>query len=141
MPPTDLELFDASLTRCYANPRFLERFYELFLEASPEARAKFAHTDMEQQRRMLKASLVLMMLGAGGKQEGKGHLERVAGVHGRTELDIPPPLYDVWLDCLLKTVGEFDPQSNEPLLQTWRRMLAPGIAFMKSRYDARRPAG
>jgi hemoglobin-like flavoprotein len=140
MPPTDLELFDASLTRCYADPRFLERFYELFLEASPEAREKFAHTDMAQQRRMLKASLVLMMLGAGGKQEGAAHMERIAGVHGKAELDIPPALYDVWMDCLIKAVGEFDPQSDEALLQTWRRVLASGIAFMKSRYDARRPA-
>lgn len=140
MPPTDLELFDQSLSRCYANPRFLERFYELFTEASPEARAKFANTDMAQQRRMLKASLVLMMLGADGKQEGKVHLERIAGVHGKAELDIPAPLYDVWLDCLLKAVREFDPQCTDALLQAWRRVLTPGIAFMKSRYDARRPA-
>lgn len=140
MPLTDLERFDDSLSRCYADPRFLERFYEVFLETSPEARAKFAHTDLAKQRRMLKASLVLMMLGAGGKYEGTVHMEHIARVHGRSGHDIPAHLYDVWLDCLLETVREFDPECDEELLQIWRRTLAPGIAFMKSRYDAPPPA-
>jgi hemoglobin-like flavoprotein len=137
--PTDLELFDDSLSRCYASPRFLERFYELFLEASPEARAKFAGTDFARQRRMLKASLVLMMVGAGGKPEGLVHMERIAAVHGKAGHDIPAHLYDVWLDCLLQAVCEFDAQCDDALLAAWRRVLEPGIAFMKSHRDAPAP--
>jgi hemoglobin-like flavoprotein len=86
---------------------------------------------------MLKASLVLMMVSADGKNEGQVHMERIAGVHSNTGFDIPAPLYDVWLECLLQAVREFDPHCNEALLQTWRRVLEPGIAFMKSRYNAR----
>jgi hemoglobin-like flavoprotein len=139
MAPTDLERFDDSLSRCYAKPHFLERFYELLLETSPEARAKFAGTDLGRQRRMLKASLVLMMLAAGGQNEGMVHLERIAAVHGRTGHDIRPHLYDVWLDCLLQAVREFDPECDDTLLATWRRVLEPGIAFMKSHHDAPPP--
>ena len=136
MAPTDLERFDDSLSRCYADPQFLERFYELFLETSPEARQKFAGTDLVQQRRMLKASLVLMMVSAGGRSEGQVHMEHIAAVHSKAGRDISAPLYDVWLECLLSAVREFDPDCDDELLQTWRRVLAPGIAFMKSRYDA-----
>lgn len=136
MSPHELESFDDSLARCYAAPKFLERFYELFLEASPEAREKFAGTDLAQQRRMLKASLVLMMLAAGGKTEGMVHMERIASVHGKGRYDIAAPLYEVWLDCLIKAVSEFDPQYTPELGDTWRRVLRPGIDFMKSRYEA-----
>lgn len=136
MTPTDLERFDESLSRCYANPGFLERFYQLFLEASPEARDKFAGTDMPQQRRMLKASLVLMMLAGGGKPEGMGHMARIGAVHGKGGYDIPAPLYDIWLSCLLQTVREIDPKVDDTLLLVWRSVLEPGIAYMKSHYDA-----
>ena len=135
MNPHDLETFDDSLARCYAQPRFLERFYEIFLEASPEARAKFAGTDLAQQRRMLKASLVLMMLSTGGKAEGMTHMERIGAVHSKGGHDIPPLLYDIWLECLLQAVTEFDKDSSPELLAVWRRVLEPGIAFMKSRHD------
>lgn len=138
MNPHDLEKFDDSLARCYAQPRFLERFYEIFLEASPEAREKFAGTDLAQQRRMLKASLVLMMLSTGGKAEGMVHMERIGTVHGKGGHDIPAHLYDIWLECLIKAVREFDPQADDELIAVWKRVLEPGIAFMKSRHD--RPA-
>lgn len=139
MKPHDLETFDDSLSRCYAQPRFLERFYELFLEASPEARAKFAGTDLAQQRRMLKASLVLMMLSTGGKAEGMVHMERIATVHSKGGYDIAPHLYDTWLDCLLQAVKEFDDQVDDDVIATWRRVLEPGIAFMKSRHEKPAP--
>ncbi len=139
MATPELESFDDSLARCYASPRFLERFYELFIEASPEARAKFAHTDLAQQRRMLKASLVLMMLAAGGKTEGMAHMERIAGVHSKGHYDIPAALYDIWLDCLVQSVREFDPEYTDEMGATWRRVLAPGIEFMKSRYQEQPP--
>ena len=136
MPPTDLERFDESLSRCYANPGFLERFYQLFLEASPEARAKFAGTDMAQQRRMLKASLMLMMLAGGAGTGSMGHMAHIGAVHGKGGHDIPAPLYDIWLDCLLQAVREIDPRVDDTLLAVWRRVLEPGIAYMKSHYDA-----
>lgn len=139
MSHDDVAVFDDSLARCYADPRFLERFYEVFLAASPEAREKFANTDLAKQRRMLKASLVLMMLSAGEKPEGQVHMERIASVHGQHGHDIPAALYDVWLQSLLQVVTEFDPAADPEVLAVWRRVLAPGIAYMKSRHDAPPP--
>ena len=53
----DAELFNDSLERCTSDRRFLERFYELFIASSPEAAAKFAHTDFRVQKAALKVSL------------------------------------------------------------------------------------
>ena len=50
------------------------------------------------------------------------------------DLDIKPELYDLWLDRLVQAVGEFDPMFDPEIEAAWRRLLQPGIEFMKSRY-------
>jgi hemoglobin-like flavoprotein len=74
-----------------------------------------------------------MML-ASGRLERTAHLERLAKLHGRAELDITPELYDLWLDRLVQAVSEFDPMFDPEVETAWRRVLQPGIEFMKSRY-------
>ena len=134
MDANDAELFNDSLGRCLKTPEFLDRFYELFLASSEEVARKFAHTDFRVQVRMLKGSLYLMMLASSGTSETLSDLERVARLHGRTGMDIRPELYDLWLDCLLQAVQQFDPLFDAEVEKVWRLGLAPGIAFMKSRY-------
>ncbi len=127
------ELFNDSLQRTGQDqdPRFLNRFYELFLGASPEIRAKFEGVDMSVQRSMLKASLYMLLLGAQGRPEGVGHLTEVARRHGRRGLDVPERLYDLWLQCLLQAVAEFDPAYDAQVEAAWRAVLSYGIDFMK----------
>jgi hemoglobin-like flavoprotein len=74
-----------------------------------------------------------MML-ASDDSEKKLHLERLAKRHSRAEMDIKPELYDLWLDRLVQAVEEFDPMFNMEIEIAWRRLLQPGIDFMKSRY-------
>ena len=62
------------------------------------------------------------------------HLERLAQLHSRAELDIKPELYDLWLDRLLQAVREFDPLFDDDIDAAWRRLLQPGIDFLKARY-------
>ncbi|MFT6905519.1 MAG: hypothetical protein ACJAS1_002175 [Oleiphilaceae bacterium] len=40
-------------------------------------------------------------------------------------------MYDIWLDSLISTVEEFDPEFDNDIDQAWREVLAPGIAFIK----------
>ena len=129
----DIELFNDSLERCSANADFLRRFYTLFLASSGEVAKKFEHTDFRRQTRLLRTSLYIMMLSSDDPELG-AHLERLAKLHGRAGLDIKPELYDVWLDCLLRAVAEFDPMFDTQSAGAWRRVLQPGIDFMKSRY-------
>jgi hemoglobin-like flavoprotein len=82
---------------------------------------------------MLKISLYIMMLSSDAAGRA-AQLEQLAQRHSRAELDIKPELYDLWLDRLLQTVREVDPKFDAPIEAAWRRVLQPGIDFMKSRY-------
>jgi hemoglobin-like flavoprotein len=129
----DIELFNDSIERCSVRPDFLRRFYTLFLASSDTVAKKFEHTDLKKQAGLLKTSLYIMIL-ASDESERIVHLERLAKLHSRAELDIKPELYDLWLDRLLLAVKEFDPRFDLQIETAWRRMLQPGIEFMKSRY-------
>ncbi|MBI3374589.1 MAG: globin [Betaproteobacteria bacterium] len=133
MDERDIELFNDSIERCSASPEFLRRFYTLFLASSDTVAKKFEHTDLRKQASLLKASLYIMIT-ASGESDRVVHLERLAKRHSRAELDIKPELYDLWLDRLVQAVGEFDPMFDAEIEAAWRRMLRPGIDFMKSRY-------
>src|ERR1700730_15877167 len=103
----DVELFNDSIERCSCRSDFLNRFYTLFLASSDTVAKKFEHTDLRKQARVLKTSIYIMMAASGGP-ERTVHLERIAKLHSRAELDIKPELYDLWLDRLVQTVKEFD---------------------------------
>ena len=133
MHERDVELFNDSIERCSCSPDFLRRFYTLFLASSDTVAKKFEHTDLRKQARMLKTSLYIMMSASCGSEQIV-HLERLAKLHSRAELDIKPELYDLWLDRLVQTVKEFDPMFDLEIDTAWRRVLQPGIEFMKSRY-------
>lgn len=130
----ELEQFNDSLTRCTSNPRFLDRFYELFLASSPEVREKFSHTDFKKQHRMLQASFYMLMLAADGKPETRGHLERLAELHSGNGHNIPPHMYQVWLECLVQAVKECDAGFKPETEQVWRRMMSKGIEFMSAHH-------
>ena len=133
MHERDVELFNDSIERCSCSPDFLRRFYTLFLASSDTVAKKFEHTDLRKQARVLKTSLYIMMSASGGP-ERTVHLERIAKLHSRAELDIKPELYDLWLDRLVQAVKEFDPMFDPQTETAWRRALQPGIEFMKSKY-------
>ncbi len=133
MEERDVELFNDSIERCSCQPEFLRRFYTRFLASSDTVAKKFERTDLRKQARLLKTSLYIMML-ASDESERIVHLERLAKLHSRAELDIKPELYDLWLDRMLQTVKEFDPKFDMETETAWRRVLQPGIEFMKSRY-------
>ena len=133
MNERDVELFNDSIERCSCRSYFLSRFYTLFLASSDTVAKKFEHTDLRKQARVLKTSLYIMMSLSGAYEEIV-HLERLAKLHSRTELDIKPELYDLWLDRLVQTVKEFDPMFDLEIDTAWRRVLQPGIEFMKSKY-------
>ncbi len=128
------ELFNDSLERCTASDEFLDRFYELFLTSSREVAEKFRHTDFSKQKRMLKASLYMMILMAEGKSEIQKDLQRIAKRHSRADLDIRAELYSLWLDCLIQAARESDPRFTPETEMAWRRIMAQGIAFMQSHY-------
>ena len=130
-----LDTFNDSLERCQTNPCFLTEFYKKFVVSNPEVQKKFERTNMHQQKMMLHASLYMIMLSTRDNEAAGVYMERVAKRHSRAELDIPPELYDLWLETLIKTVSEIDSIYSDKVEQAWRKVMSHGIAFMKSRYD------
>lgn len=130
----DCELFNDSYQRCLRKPGFLDRFYEIFVNSSPEVAEKFQHTDFRRQTAALKASLFILMLSSTRTPEVMQHLERLAEMHSRRQLDIRPELYDLWLESLLATAREFDPRFDAQAESAWRNVLGYGIEFIRSRY-------
>ena len=131
-----LRVLDGSLHRCAANSRFLDLFYERFLGSSPDVRAKFANTDFARQKRALMASLHLMLLAAEDEKDGpERYLRDLAFRHSRSQLDIGSHYYDLWLDSLLATVRECDPEWTREIEQAWSRVMGIGIDYLLRYYN------
>jgi hemoglobin-like flavoprotein len=98
-------------------------------------RDKFRTTDIRKYRRMLQnAFYTLMEYIAMGSAECQTYLEGIAATHGKQGHDIAPHLYDLWLECLLRTVKACDDLYSPEVEGAWRHMMGPGVMFLKSRY-------
>jgi hemoglobin-like flavoprotein len=136
MNETILATFDESLKRCNAVPDFLDRFYDRFVASSPKVAEKFAHTNFVRQKRALRASLHLLLIAAEDEAQGPDrYLRDLAASHGRAHLDITAELYDLWLDSLIATVKECDPQFDSEVENAWERVMMVGIHYMISKRD------
>jgi hemoglobin-like flavoprotein len=131
-----VETFLASLKRCLATPAFLESFYERFVGSSEEVREKFRNTDMKRQARVLEDSLYVVANAVLGEENSlaRGALPAVAERHSRRDLDIPPRLFDLWIDCIVETARAHDPQFAPAVEAAWREILAFGADYMRQRY-------
>ena len=134
MSEDDLALFHDSLDRCHQANGFIDHFYELLIGSSKEIAAKFAGTDFRRQKRVLTASLYMLMVAAEGHAEGNAHLRRLAVLHDRQHLDVRPELYDQWLASLLQAVRDCDPAWTGDVERVWTGMLGPGIDVLRGGY-------
>ncbi|MHC4380022.1 MAG: globin [Planctomycetota bacterium] len=129
-----ISLFQDSYQRCLSHPRFFEMFYDEFLSAHEDVQAKFEGVDMARQMRMLRASLQMVMLASQDGIDPAFYLSDVGARHARTDLDIPPPLYDKWLEALLTTAAIADPKYDAELRTAWMEIMSPGIRYMRECY-------
>ena len=133
-----VEFFTDSLARVTGDEAgeqdFFALFYDNFMASSPEVAERFKQTDMARQREMLHRSLEEMVAFSASRSATE-QMRRVARLHSRDHLDIPPSLYDLRLESLVQTLHEADPECTEEVELAWRVVLAPGVAYMKFKYD------
>ncbi len=129
---TAVNLVMQSYGRCCAEPTFFDDFYHVFLNSSPQVRAKFANTNMPAQKLLLRQGILNLVMYARGMSDSK--LRAIGESHSRAHLDIRPELYDLWLNALLQTIAQHDPEHNEQTRQAWVEVLNKGIAVIKSYY-------
>jgi hemoglobin-like flavoprotein len=125
------EVFNDSYARCNRNPHFMPLFYERFLEKDETFHAMFAKIDMEKQMKMVKASLLIIMLAATSEQ-ARETVKMFGKRHGPDGLGIKPLDIDIWFECLIDTIKECDPAYNQSVDQAWRQCFNEGISIMKA---------
>ena len=128
-----IELYNTSFENCVSQTGFLPRFYDLFIASSPAIRDKFKHTDLKRQVRILKRSLYTLTMASVGTHEAEREILRLRETHGPCGLGIEPFMYDLWLDCLLQAVREFDNAWTPDVERSWRATLEPHIARLEGR--------
>lgn len=114
---------------------FIDGFYDRFIASSPEVEEKFKTTSMATQKLMLQESLVHMENFFATKGEADDQIEKVSRIHSKGEKNIAPHLYDLWLECLIDTVRDYDSEFNHDVELAWRMVMGSGITFMKFKYD------
>ena len=118
-----------SFGRCCKNEVFFEDFYTTFQATSEDIRRMFVNTNMAEQRRLLRAGVMWLLMYARGASGGK--LEHLAKTHNRDGYNVNPALYSLWVDALLETVRKHDPQYNVDLDRHWRDAVRPGIEIIQ----------
>lgn len=129
-----LSLFQDSYRRCTDHPRFFEMFHDEFVASHAEVEAKFKGVDRRGQMRMLRASLQMVVLSSQESIDPSFYLEGVAARHAQSDLDIPAPLYDLWLEAVLTSVSLADPRFDSEVGEAWVEIMTPGIRYMRKRY-------
>jgi hemoglobin-like flavoprotein len=110
-----------SYGRCLREKNFIERFYEIFLESHSSIRPMFEKTDFQTQRMALRHGISAAISYASGSSLTKRTMDQMADVHSRTgHAPVSPDLYPYWIESLVKTVKEVDPQASPALLARWR---------------------
>ncbi|MBD3647467.1 MAG: globin [Pseudomonadales bacterium] len=135
-------LFEASYDRVVGKgvgitekgQRFFERFYENFFALSEEVQTKFRNTDMQVQVGMLEKSMYHLISFYVAK-EASDYLRTMAEMHSKERHDISPGFYDLWMDALVQTVRELDPEFEDKIELAWRIAMTPGLLYMKFYYD------
>lgn len=127
----------ASFDRCSASPDFITTFYRHFFAACPDAKPLFAKTDFERQIRLVRDAIGLLLIApflGTDPDAAPTLLSRVAERHSRRQLGIEPRFYPPFVDSLIVTVKEFDPEYSAAIENAWRAAIAKGVAYMQSRY-------
>lgn len=117
----------ASFHRARESGGLFDTFYDLLLAKSPAIPPLFAHTDFPHQKRMLRESLLEMLLAAQMTTPSE-EVQRLAVWH--RELGITAPMYELWLDSLCEALAQHDPRFSPELEVQWRNAMRPGLNAM-----------
>jgi hemoglobin-like flavoprotein len=121
----------ASFTRCVELPDFFPAFYRNFFASLPEAKPLFAKTNLEKQHKLIEHAIKILLI---FPQQAPGEptlLTRLAEKHGKAELGINPAWYPAFLESLVFTASQFDPEFTPGIGAAWREALQPGMDYMR----------
>ena len=124
----------ASYYRCEDSGGFFDTFYDIFFTKSPGIPPKFANTDMEKQKQIVMASVLMCLRLRAGDAIARRTIDEIGESHSRSGHNISPELYELWLDALCESVQKHDPQYSPELESIWRETMQEGIDLIRSIY-------
>lgn len=135
-PLEDQEIFNMSYWRASGNiingDTMIDTFYDVFIRSSVEVSRKFVHTDFPVLKNMLLLSIT--HIARADLTQKNNILEGLAFTHNKDGHDIPPHLYDYWLESLLAAVKKHDVDYDDKVRQAWINTLSPGIKYMQNQH-------
>lgn len=124
-----------SYGRCLREKNFIEFFYELFLSSHPDIARMFAETDFGKQRLALRRGISVAIEHANGRRLVERTMTQMAMLHSRKgRAPVSPSLYHYWVESLLESVRQTDPQANEALIARWREGMGKVIDTFQKHY-------
>jgi len=114
---------------------FFPAFYNHLATKSARIEEKFAGINMAQLARTQRPG-IYHLLTYFDTDEPTEYLRHLAALHGPKYLDIAPELLDLWLEAILETVRDYDPDFDSEVEAAWRAVLQKGIGFLKDAYAA-----
>ena len=123
-----------SFERCEHSGNYAETFYDIFLGSSPEVARYFHGTDFDWQRKVLRDSVHMLVTRDVAEPRMREMLERLGQAHGRGGRNIPPDLYELWLNSVCEAAKSLDPDWHSGLEKQWRVRLRPGMQIIMAAY-------
>jgi hemoglobin-like flavoprotein len=131
---TTYEAVRASYHRCEHSGDFFATFYDNFFAKSPEIPPKFADTDMDKQKQVVMASVLICLRLKSGDVAARRTVEEIGEKHSRSDRDISLGLYGLWLDALCESIQAHDPEYSPELETLWRESMQEAIDLITSMY-------
>jgi len=126
---------EESFERCMLKGDVIERFYAIFIDSHPDIKPRFANTDFDAQKKLLRQSIGLAILHAHNNPVGRIGIDRLARTHSKSGLNIPPHLYAYWKASFLQAVAEFDAEFSLELKASWDLVLQKTIDGVAAGYE------
>jgi hemoglobin-like flavoprotein len=117
----------ASYHRARQSGELFDTFYNLFLAKSPEIPPMFASTDFRHQKRMLRESLLEMLLFV-QTESNRAEIERLGERH--RQLNVKKAHYGLWMDALCEALAIHDAEFTPELERMWRDLMQKGTDVM-----------
>ena len=111
------------------------KFYDVFLDSHSDIKPRFANTDFDAQKRLLRQSINLAIMFANDNPVGKKGIERIRNSHRKARLNILPELYPYWKKSFIQVVDEFDPEFSDELKKQWDTVLQKTIDYVVDGYE------
>ena len=124
-----------SFARCIIKGDVVGRFYEIFLDSHPDIKPRFAKTDFDSQKQLLRQSVNLAIMFANDHPVAINGINRIRQSHSQSGMNIPPDLYHYWKKSFIQAATEFDPEFSDKLNRQWDSVLQKTIDFIIEGYE------